>query len=204
MRELLPHSTPSLQWASAQGFPGTSVFNSPRQPFSIWISLLFRYMWKSGIHKFLRQWDLQPNDTLRIERASFRRTNSVFAGRCWAIIPAAVPEGSRLPQQSFVPPRQLRSLWPHAARAKAALWDSWRFSPGFCQHSKVRSLFISERRELSHVRVLLQIRQLWFSCRAKRCEIKTTQTNWFLILITVCTFTPTVYPTGFIKWYIFT
>lgn len=76
MRELLPHSTPSLQWASAQGFPGISVFNSPWHLFSIWISLLFREMWKSGIHKFLWQWDLQLNYTLCKVRASFWRRNS--------------------------------------------------------------------------------------------------------------------------------
>lgn len=97
---------------------------------------------------------------------------------CWALlrhhscrqcVDGAVPEGSRLPQQSFVPPRQLCSLLAHGARAKAALWDSQRFSSGFCQHGRVRSLFISGHCELSCVKVLLQMRQLWFSCRTSLC-----------------------------------
>lgn len=76
MRELLPPSTPSLQWASAQRFHSISVFNSPWQLLSIWISLLFREMWKSGIPKFLWQWDLQLNYTLCKVCASFWRRNS--------------------------------------------------------------------------------------------------------------------------------
>lgn len=76
MRALLPHYTPSLQWASAQGFPGISAFNSPQQLFFIWISLLFRQMWKSGIHKFLWQRDSQPNYTLCKMCVSFWRKNS--------------------------------------------------------------------------------------------------------------------------------
>lgn len=178
MKELLPHSTPSLQWTSAQRFPGISVFNSPWQLFSIWISLLFREMWKSGIHKFLWQWDLQLNYTLCKVCASFWRRNSYpelhVLGTAEPSFPrprvhGAVPEGSRLPQQSFVPAWQLCSLLPRAACAKAALWDSCRFSSGFWQHSGVRSLFISEHWELSRVRVLLQMRQLWFSCRTNLC-----------------------------------
>lgn len=68
------HSQPPMSLCSK--IPGTSVFNSPWQLFSIWISLLFREMWNSGIHKFLWQWDLQLNYTLCKVCASFWRRNS--------------------------------------------------------------------------------------------------------------------------------
>lgn len=178
MRDLLPHSTPSLQWPSAQGFPGISVFNSPWQLFSIWISLLFSEMWKSGIHKFLWQWELQLITPCVKCVPPFDAKTPTHSCICWALlrhhscwrhVDSAVPEGSQLPQQSFVPPRQLCSFLAHAARAKAALWVSCRFSSGFCQQSRVRSLFTPEHHELSCVKVLLQMRQLWFACRTNLC-----------------------------------
>lgn len=178
MRELLPHSTPSLQWASAQGFPGISVFNSPGSSFP------FEFLCFSGKCESLASTNFCGNEFYSLITPCvkcvppFDAKTPTHSCICWALLrhhsrrrrmDGAVPEGSRLPQQSFVPPRQLCSFLAHAARAKAALWVSCRFSSGFCQQSGVRSLFISEHHELSCVKVLLQMRQLWFACGTNPC-----------------------------------